>query len=141
MPALSSFDYAVLRIVPRVDREEFINAGVILFCLERRFLAAKVHIDETRVTALWPQADLLVLRQHLEAFPLVCKGDLNAGPIAQLSQRERFHWLVAPRSTMIQVSAVHSGLCDAPEQSLEHLFGRLVATPEPSSLQRRDVHE
>jgi hypothetical protein len=126
VPALSSFDYAVLRIVPRVDREEFINAGVVLFCLDHRFLGARVHVDEKRLSALWPDVDLDVVRRHLEAFPAVCQGVANAGPIAQLSQRERFHWLVAPRSTIIQVSPVHSGLCEAPELALDQLFHQLA---------------
>ncbi len=126
MPTLSSFDYAVLRIVPRVEREEFINAGVILFCLERRYLSARVHVDEERLHALWPEIELDVVRLHLEAFPLICQGSPNAGPIAHLSQRERFHWLVAPRSTMIQISPVHTGLCEAPERAIDQLFEQLV---------------
>ena len=126
MPDLSSFDYAVLRVVPRVDREEFINAGVIVFCLERQFLAARVQVDEARLKALWPDLDLELVRQHLEAFPKVCSGDASAGPIAKLSLRERFHWLVAPRSTVIQVSPVHSGLCDAPQSTLDRLFSGSV---------------
>jgi hypothetical protein len=127
VPAPTSFDYAVLRIVPRVDREEFINAGVVLFCLEHRFLGARVHVDEKRLRALWPDVDFDAVRRHLEAFPTVCQGLADAGPIAQLSQRERFHWLVAPRSTIIQVSPVHSGLCEAPELALEKLFRQLVS--------------
>lgn len=126
MPALSSFDYAVLRIVPRVEREEFFNAGVILFCLERRFLQARVHLDQDRLRALWLDLDINVVRLHLEAFPKVCQGDPDAGPIAHLPQRERFHWLVAPRSTIIQVSSVHSGLCDIPESQLDRLFQEFV---------------
>jgi Protein of unknown function (DUF3037) len=124
--ALSSFDYAVLRIVPRVDREEFINAGVILYCKAQHFLAARVHIDESRLLALSPEIDLEVVRLHLEAFVRICKGDVDAGPIAALPQRERFHWLVAPRSTIIQVSPVHSGLCEAPHIGLDKLFEQLV---------------
>jgi Protein of unknown function (DUF3037) len=126
VPALISFDYAVLRVVPRVEREEFVNAGVILFCLSRRFLEARVHVDEQRVLTLWPDLELDTVRQHLEAFPRVCAGEAAAGPIALLSLRERFHWLVAPRSTMIQVSPVHSGLCDTPERAIEKLFEQLV---------------
>ena len=126
MRALSSFDYAVLRIVPRVDREEFMNAGVILYCKAQHFLAAKVHIDEARLLALAPELDLDVVRLHLEAFTRICKGDVDAGPIAALPQRERFHWLVAPRSTIIQISPVHSGLCEAPHLWLEKLFNQLV---------------
>ena len=130
MPKPSSFDYAVLRVVPRVDRGELINAGVILFCLERDFLAARVEVDAPRLRALWPEADVELIRQHLEAIPRICAGLPDAGPIARLSLRERFHWLVAPRSTMIQVSPVHSGLCDQPERALDELFSRMVRVPE-----------
>lgn len=126
MPAPTSFDYAVLRVVPRVEREEFINAGVVLFCLQRDFLQARVGLDDRRLLALWPEADAELIRQHLEAIPRICVGSPDAGPIARLSIRERFHWLVAPRSTMIQVSPVHSGLCEAPEQALDELFRRMV---------------
>jgi Protein of unknown function (DUF3037) len=124
--AQSSFDYAVIRVVPRVEREEFVNAGVIVFCLEKHFLAARVHIDSERLRALWPEVDVDLVRQHLEAFPKISAGDTSAGPIARLSLRERFHWLVSPRSTMIQVSPVHSGICGDPEQALDRLFQRLT---------------
>ncbi|HYR85442.1 MAG TPA: DUF3037 domain-containing protein [Terriglobia bacterium] len=126
MPEQSSFDYAVLRIVPRVEREEFVNAGVIVFCPERQFLEAHIHIDESRLKALWPEIDIPLVREHLQAFPKICSGDPDAGPIARLSQRERFHWLVAPRSTIIQVSPVHTGLCEKPEQAIENVFRRLL---------------
>jgi hypothetical protein len=126
VPTLSSFDYAVLRVVPRVDREEFMNAGVILFCLEQRFLHAEFHIDPNRLYALSPGLDLEVVKQHLEAVVRLCKGGAETGPIGELSQRERFHWLVAPRSTIIQTSAVHSGLCEAPELATQHLMEQLV---------------
>lgn len=129
MPAPNSFDYAVLRIVPRVDREEFLNAGVIVFCLERGFLGAKVHLPEQRLRAGWPDLDLSLVQAHLSAFARIARGEPDAGPIAQLSPRERFHWLVSPRSTMIQVSPVHSGLCDSPESMLEDLFRKLVESP------------
>jgi hypothetical protein len=126
MPALHSYDYAILRIVPWAEREEFANAGVVLHCLERGFLESRVHVDERRLQALWPDLDLNPIRQHLAAFPKICSGDPDAGPIARLSNRERFHWLVAPRSTIIQVSAVHSGVCDSPGATLDELFRRLV---------------
>ena len=126
MSAQSSFDYAVIRVVPRVEREEFVNAGVIIFCLEQNFLAARVHVNTERLKALWPELDVELIRQHLEAFPKIAAGDLSAGPIAHLSQRERFHWLVSPRSTMIQVSPVHTGICGDPERSLDRLFERLT---------------
>ncbi len=126
MPEQSSFDYAVLRVVPRVEREEFVNAGVIVFCPERQFLEARIHVDESRLKALWPEIDIPLVREHLEAFPKICAGEAAAGPIARLTQRERFHWLVAPRSTIIQVSPVHTGLCESPEQALENVFRRLL---------------
>lgn len=129
MPALSSFDYAIVRVVPRVERGEFINAGVILFCLERDFLAARVELDEPRLRALWPATDVDLVRQHLQAIPRICAGSPGAGPIARLSLRERFHWLVAPRSTMVQVSPVHAGLCATPELALDELFRQMVAVP------------
>ncbi len=122
MSAQSSFDYAVIRVVPRVEREEFINAGVIVFCLEKNFLAARVHVNVERLKALWPEVDVDLLRRHLEAFPKIAVGGPSAGPIAQLSLRERFHWLVSPRSTMIQVSPVHSGICGEPKDALDSLF-------------------
>lgn len=126
MPAQSSFDYAVIRIVPRVEREEFLNAGVIVFCLEKNFLAARVHVNGERLKALSPEADVELIQQHLEAIPKICAGDAAAGPIARLSVRERFHWLVSPRSTMIQVSPVHSGICENCEEALQRLFERLA---------------
>jgi hypothetical protein len=110
-----------------VDREEFLNIGVILFCLEKRFLAARVRIDSGRLMGAWPDLDTELVRQHAEAFVKICQGDADAGPIAGLSQRERFHWLVAPRSTMIQVSPVHTGLSEDPETALEQLFRDLAA--------------
>ena len=124
MPA--SFDYAVFRIVPRVEREEFINAGVIVYCAEQRFLAARVYVDEARLKALWPDLDINLVRQHLEAVTRIASGDPSAGPIARLAPGERFHWLVAPRSTMIQVSPVHSGICEAPAEALERLLSQLL---------------
>ena len=126
MPALHSFDYAALRIVPCQERGEFVNAGVVMHCPESGFLECRVYLDERRVLALWPDLDIGVVRQHLEAFPRVGAGDPGAGPIALLSRSERFHWLVAQRSTILQVSPVHSGLCQSPEATFEELFRRLV---------------
>ncbi|WP_345945188.1 DUF3037 domain-containing protein [Granulicella sp. dw_53] len=122
----NSFDYAVVRVVPRVERAEFINAGIIVFCLQQRFLEARVQVEESRLQALWPGIDIELVRQHLEAIPRIAAGDPTAGPIARLSQRERFHWLVSPRSTIIQVSPVHSGLCDHPDQLMDQLAARLL---------------
>jgi Protein of unknown function (DUF3037) len=129
MPALSSFDYAIIRVVPRVEREEFVNAGVLLFCLEHDFLQARVEVDEARLRAVWPETDVGLVRQHLEAIPKICAGSPDGGPIARLSLRERFHWLVAPRSTIIQVSPVHAGLCESPERELDELFEQMVVVP------------
>ena len=117
----ASFDYAVLRVVPRVERQEFINAAVVVYCPEKRYLAARVHFDPVRLKALWPEADADLIRQHLEAVPRICEGDQAAGPIAGLPQRERFHWLVSPRSTVVQPSPVHTGVCDATDQLLDRL--------------------
>jgi hypothetical protein len=124
MPA--SFDYAIVRVVPRVERQEFINAGVVAFCLEKKFLAARIRLDEERLKALWPDADVALIRDHLTAIERVCAGDPAAGPIAALSQRERFHWLVSARSTIIQTSPVHSGLCDGTDQILDQLEQRFL---------------
>jgi hypothetical protein len=129
VPALSSFDYAIVRVMPRVERGELVNAGVILFCLERDFLQARIEVNEPRLRALWPGTDLELVRQHLEAIPRICAGSSDAGPIARLSLRERFHWLVSPRSTMIQVSPVHAGLCEQPERELDELFRQMVLVP------------
>ncbi|CAN5638579.1 DUF3037 domain-containing protein [soil metagenome] len=126
MPTPNSFDYAIVRVVPRVERAEFINAGVIVFCLQQRFLEARVQWDEARLRALWPGIDLDLVRRHLEAIPRIAAGDPSAGPIARLSQRERFHWLVSPRSTIIQPSPVHSGLCETPGDLMNQLSQRLL---------------
>ena len=128
MPARASYDYAVVRVVPRVDREEFINAGVILFSRTRQFLAACVDLDENRLRALAPGVDVDLVRRHLDAIPRICAGEEDAGPIALLSPSERFQWLVSPRSTMIQISPVHGGVCDDPAARLDALFQQLVAS-------------
>ena len=123
------YDYAVFRVVPRVEREEFVNVGVIVSCPARDFLEARVELDEQRVAALDPSLDLESIRAHLETIPAICAGGEQAGPIGQLSPRERFHWLVAPRSTTIQVSAVHTGSCSDPIAVLEHLLSTMVRRP------------
>jgi hypothetical protein len=129
VPAPSSFEHAVFRVVPRVEREEFVNAGVIVYCRERDFLAARVEADDRRLRALWPAADLALICRHLAAIPEICAGSPGAGPIAKLSQRERFQWLTAPRSTIIQVSPVHAGLCDDPRRVLDELYREQVELP------------
>lgn len=126
MPARSSFDYAVIRVVPRVEREEFINAGVLLYCLSQRFLEARIELNRERLRALAPDIDLGMVEEHLASVPLICAGGPAAGPLGALSQKERFHWLVAPRSTIIQASPVHSGLCERPDEALEKLLDRMV---------------
>ena len=129
MRAPSSYDYAVVRAVPRVEREEFLNIGVIVSCPARKFLAAGIEIDDARLEALFPGVDLEGLRAHAASIPTICAGGPQAGPIGRLSQRERFHWLVAPRSTIVQVSAVHSGRCDDPQSALDHLVATMVRKP------------
>ncbi|HEX4038797.1 MAG TPA: DUF3037 domain-containing protein [Acidobacteriaceae bacterium] len=126
MPDLASFDYAILRVVPRVERQEFINAAVIVFCPEKRYLDARVHLDPGRLKALWPDADETLVRQHLDAIPRICAGDPAAGAIARLSQRERFHWLVAPRSTILQPSPVHTGVCSETSYLLDRLASQFL---------------
>jgi hypothetical protein len=137
MPALSSFDYAIVRVVPRVERGEFINAGAIVFCRTRRFLGARVELDLVRLAALAPDLDPAAIQRHLDVIPLVCAGGKAAGPIGQLPQAERFHWLIAPRSTIIQTSPVHSGRCADPAEALEHLLETMVRPPaDPDKVTR-----
>jgi hypothetical protein len=135
MPA-DTFDYAIVRIVPRVEREEFMNAGVILFSRTRRFLEARIALDEARLQAFAPGIDLRELREHLEAIPRICVGGSDAGPIGALPQPERFRWLVAPRSTVIQCSPVHSGRTDDPEREIGHLLETLVHVPSAADRDR-----
>jgi hypothetical protein len=125
-PARSTFDYAVIRVVPRVELEEFLNAGVIVFCLERRFLAAHVRCEAARLHALWPSLDIDEVARQLDAFRRVAAGDPAAGPIARLTLRERFHWLVSPRNTILQISPVHTGITDNPAKVTADLLERLV---------------
>ena len=120
------FDYAVFRVVPHVEREEFLNAGVILLCRTQPFLGVRLGLDEARLLALAPDVDLPAVRQHLDFIRGLVEGDPAAGPLTELTPAERFHWLTNPRSTTIQVSPVHSGLCDDPQAALDGLYGRLV---------------
>ena len=122
----SPFQYAIVRVVPRVERGECVNAGVVLFCRPRRFLAARAALDEQRVRAIASDVDVAAVRGHLDAFCRIAAGDAAAGPIAALPPSERFHWLVAPSSTIIQCSPVHTGLTDDPAAELDHLVERLV---------------
>lgn len=133
MRDLSSYDYAIVRVVPRVERGECINIGVILSCPARDYLQARIEIDESRVKALDPTLDFEAIRRHAASIPAICDGGEAAGPIGRLAQRERFHWLVAPRSTIIQVSPVHTGRCDDPPKLLERLMDKLVRPVRVSS--------
>jgi hypothetical protein len=126
MPELCTFDYAIIRVVPRVEREEFINAGVILSCPDRQFLEARLDLNVQRLAAFAPALDAETIRGYLNTISIICDGGSDAGTIGQLSQRARFHWLVAPRSTIIQTSHVHSGFCADPEAALEHLLEKMV---------------
>lgn len=125
-----TYDYAVIRVVPKVERAEFVNAGVILSCPSLDYLDALIELDEGRVLALDPSVDLPTVKRHLDAIRIVCRGGEEAGAIGRLSPRERFHWLVAPRSTMIQVSPVHTGRCGDPAAALERLLETMVRTPK-----------
>jgi hypothetical protein len=124
-----AYDHAVVRVVPRVERGEFVNAGVVLSARRGGFLAARFELDAARLRAIDPWVDLDVVRAHLAAFAAVCAGGDAAGPIGRLPARERFHWLTAPRSTIIQTSPVHGGRCESPEAMLERLLDRMVRTP------------
>lgn len=123
MPGLSSYDYATIRVTPRLDREEFVNAGVILFCRTQRFLAAAIDVDEARVRQLAPDLCLTSLRTHLALIPRICAGE---GPIGMLGQAESFHWLVSPHNTVVHTSPVHSGLCSDPAGALQALLQAMV---------------
>jgi hypothetical protein len=122
----SQFQYAIVRVVPRVERGECLNAGVVVLCRPKRFLAARVALDTVRLRAIAPSTDPATILPHLAAIERIAAGDPAAGPLAQLTAAERFHWLVAPSSTVIQPSEVHTGLCEDPADELEHLFDRLV---------------
>lgn len=126
MPEPNPFDYAVIRVVPRVEREEFINAGVIVSCPARDFLKAKIELDRERLAALAPELDPEIVQKHLDAILLICEGGARAGAIGLLPSRARFHWLVAPRSTIIQTSPVHTGICADGDAMLEHLLKTMV---------------
>lgn len=126
MPGAKAYSYAVVRVVPRVDRDEFINAGVIVFSQELRYLGASVRLHEDRLRALAPHADISTIQRHLAAIPRICAGAADAGPIARLPAKDRFHWLTAPRSTMIQISPIRTGLAEDAERVLVHLSEQLV---------------
>lgn len=130
MPERKAFQYAILRVVPSVERGERLNVGVALLCPERRFLGIRVALDEARLAALAPQADAAAVRRALDAIVAVADGDPAAGPLARLTPSERFGWLAAASSTVIQPSPVHTGMSDDPDATLDRLFHALVL-PEP----------
>jgi hypothetical protein len=122
----NAFQYSIVRVFPRVERGECLNVGVVLLCRPRRYLGARIALDERRLAAFAPDLDPSTIRPHLAAIERIAAGDPDAGPIARLGQAERFHWLVAPSSTIIQPSEVHTGLCDDPAAELDHLVATLV---------------
>ena len=129
MPDHSTYDYAVIRVVPRVEREEFVNVGVVVSCPERDFLEARIELDPARIAALDATLDIESIRAHLATIPLICRGGDAAGPIGRLPPRERFHWLIAPRSAVIQVSPAHTGRCENPDALLARLMETMVRAP------------
>lgn len=129
MPGEHTYDYAIVRVVPRVDRGEAINAGVIVSCPALDFLEAHIALDAERLKALDATADVEALRAHLELIPRICRGGAEAGPVGELPQRGRFHWLVSPRSTVIQTSPVHTGRTDDPAAALARLVETMVKPP------------
>ena len=137
MPDLLTYDYAVVRVVPRVERGEFINVGVIVSCAALGLLQGGIELDEARLLALDPSADLAGIRAALATIPLVCAGGHKAGVLGRLSVRERFHWLVAPRSSSIQTSAVHTGRCTDTATLLATLMQKMVRPTASSPSPRR----
>lgn len=126
MPERSVFNYAIIRVVPHVEREEFINVGVVLFCKPRRFLDARIQLDRARLAAISPELDIAMVQTQFDLIPRICAGGKTAGPIGELSPEERFRWITSPRSTSIQFSPVHAGLADDPRAALDDLFEKLV---------------
>jgi len=127
--ALETYDYAIIRVVPRVEREEFINVGVIASCHATSFIAARIELDEARLRALDPGVDLLVVQRHLAVIPLICAGGADAGPIGLLPARARFHWLTAKRSSLIQTSPAHTGRSHDLDATVEQLLRTMVRAP------------
>ena len=129
-PERKAFSYAILRVVPRVERGERFNAGVVLFCRQRDFLGIRVALDKRRLAALAPDLPAAEVRSHLDALVRVAEGDAGGGPIAAMPPSERFGWLVAPSSTIVQPSKVHTGISGDPAATLDALFAELVAPAE-----------
>jgi hypothetical protein len=123
---VSEYQYALLRVVPRIERGERLNAGVVLFCRQQAFLGLEVHLDRARLAALAPRLDAEAVEMQLEALARVARGDPAGGAVASLSPSERFGWITAPSSTVIQPSEVHTGLCEDAAADLRRLFASLV---------------
>jgi hypothetical protein len=123
---LSTYDYAVVRVVPRVERGEFVNAGIVLSCDVEKILRAAIELDQAALLAIDANVDLELVIKTLASIPAICAGGEGAGPIGKLSARERFHWLVSPRSTIVQTSPVHTGQCGDVDAALEHLMNSMV---------------
>ena len=126
MPEDNLFEYAVIRVVPAVEREEFLNVGVVLFCARQKFLKMLYHIDEERLLSLNSKIDIAEIKEYLSAFEHICKGDKNGGSIGLYPIVERFRWLTATRSTVVQTSKVHPGFCKDADEMLKKLYGQLV---------------
>lgn len=126
MPENHLFEYAIIRIVPRVEREEFFNVGVVLFCKKLDFLEVKYVLPEEKIRLFCEMLQMEELKEYLSSFEKICRGTADGGPIALLDKASRFRWLTATRSTVLQTSKVHPGLCDDPEQALQRLFDQLV---------------
>jgi Protein of unknown function (DUF3037) len=126
VPELRTYDYAVVRVVPRVDRGEFVNAGIVLSCDIEKILRAAIELDEAALLAIDANVDLELVIKTLATIPAICAGGEGAGPIGKLSARERFHWLVSPKSTIVQMSPVHTGQCADVDAALEHLMNSMV---------------
>ena len=120
------FEYAVIRLVPCVDRQEFLNVGIILYCKDQKFLKTEFELNETRLDALCRDTGIGEIKEHLDAFARICEGGESAGPIGSLSPGERFRWLTAPRSTIVQTSPVHTGLTTDASQTLDDLLTKMV---------------
>ncbi len=139
MPAFASYEYSVLRVTPSVEREEFVNAGVLLFCRTLRFLGARIALDVRRVLALDPEADIASIQAQLDLIPRIVEGGPGAGQLGELTMGERFRWLASPRNTVVQPSPVHPGLCSDPQAALDSIFARLVLAQDQS--QAANSHE
>jgi hypothetical protein len=126
-PSRSPFEYAVIRVVPDIEREEFVNAGLVLFCRARRFLGVRTALDSARITALRGDVELEAVGDQLRLVERIAAGDVVNGPLAAMSPSERFHWLTTPRSTVVQPGPIHAGMTDDPAATFEHLFATLVA--------------